>query len=92
MADIPGGQGHVVPMHRTQSIDYIMMMSGQIVCELDCGVEKLLETGDLVVQKGTNHRWVNWTEQNCRVLFVMVAADKIVLGEGRVLEETVIKK
>lgn len=79
-----------VPMHRTLSIDYAVVLSGEIICELDSGEEKAIGAGEFVIQQGTNHRWHNRRQEPCRILFVMVSAEKIVLGDGSVLDETVI--
>ncbi|KAJ6545529.1 hypothetical protein B0H19DRAFT_955645 [Mycena capillaripes] len=80
------------PMHRTQSIDYAVVISGEIVLALDSGEEKTVKTGDFIVQRGTNHAWHNRTEAPCRIVFVMVGTEKIVLNDGKVLEETVFAK
>lgn len=47
--------------HRTATIDYIMIVSGEITLELDEGETKL-HAGDLVVQRNTNHAWFNYGE------------------------------
>ena len=44
-------------MHRTDSTDFGIVISGNVVVELDDGVEVLLSPGDVVVQNGTRHRW-----------------------------------
>ncbi len=44
-------------MHRTDSTDFGVILSGNVVLELDDGVEVLLSPGDVVVQNGTRHRW-----------------------------------
>lgn len=80
------------PMHRTLSLDYGVVLSGEIVCRLDGGEEKTFKAGDFLVQRGVNHEWHNRTDIPCRVMFVMVAASKIVLGDGTELEETVFGK
>jgi len=76
-------------MHRTQSQDYAVVLSGEIVCRLDGGEEKTIKAGEFFVQRGANHEWINKTTEPCRVMFVMVAAEKIVLANGTELEETV---
>ena len=52
--------GAVSPMHRTQSVDYGIVLSGEVVLVLD-DTETVLRAGDVVVQRGTNHRWENRT-------------------------------
>jgi quercetin dioxygenase-like cupin family protein len=44
-------------MHRTDSTDFGIVLSGNVAVELDDGVEVLLSPGDVVVQNGTRHRW-----------------------------------
>jgi quercetin dioxygenase-like cupin family protein len=44
-------------MHRTDSTDFGVVLSGNLICELDDGAEVLLSPGDVVVQNGTRHRW-----------------------------------
>jgi quercetin dioxygenase-like cupin family protein len=88
--DIP--PGFAVPMHRTVSLDYIAVISGEIVLRLDGGDEKTVKAGEFIVQKGVNHQWINRANEHCRVMVVMVGSEKVVLEDGTVLEETVIKK
>lgn len=91
VTDIP--PSYSAPMHRTQSLDYAVVLSGEIVCVLDGGEEKTIAQGEFIVQRGTNHQWVNRSAtETARILFVMVGAEKVVLGDGRELEETVFKK
>jgi quercetin dioxygenase-like cupin family protein len=60
---LPGLLGHMEPdnpgMHTTRSVDVDIVLSGELVLELDDGAETLLRTGDIVVQNGTRHRWHN---------------------------------
>lgn len=79
-------------MHRTVSLDYAAVISGEIVLRLDSGEEKTVKAGEFIVQRGVNHEWINRGKQVCRIMFVMVGAQKVVLGDGSVLEETVFKK
>ena len=78
-----------VPMHRTQSLDYCVVMSGEIVLALDGGQEKTVKAGEFIIQGGANHQWINRTDEPCRIAFVMVGAHNIQLQDGTVLEETV---
>jgi mannose-6-phosphate isomerase-like protein (cupin superfamily) len=57
-------------MHRTESIDYGIVLSGEIVLLLDDG-EVHLKTGDVVVQRGTIHAWTNRTNEICRMAFIL---------------------
>ena len=60
-------------MHRTKTIDYALIMSGEIDMLLDDS-EIHLKAGDVVIQRATNHAWVNRGNQSCQVAFVMVDA------------------
>ncbi len=69
--------------HRTESIDYAIVMSGEIDMEID-GVEVHLRQGDVLVQRGTIHNWINRGSKPCVIAFVLVAA-KPVEKAGQVL-------
>jgi len=58
-------------MHRTETIDYAVILSGEIYCVLD-DTEVLLKTGDFLVQCGTNHAWSNRSNAPCDILFVLI--------------------
>jgi mannose-6-phosphate isomerase-like protein (cupin superfamily) len=60
-------------MHRTRSVDYAVVMEGEIDMILDEG-EVHLAAGDVLVQQGTNHAWVNRGERACRIAFVLIDA------------------
>ncbi|SMY09344.1 cupin domain-containing protein [Flavimaricola marinus] len=60
-------------MHRTESVDYGVVIAGEIVLVLDED-EVLLRPGDVVVQRGTIHAWANRSNQVCRMLFVLTDA------------------
>lgn len=79
-------------MHRTKSLDYCVILSGEIVVRLDGGEEKTVRAGEIIVQQGVNHQWLNRTEETCRLLCVMLGAREITMRDGTVLEETVFKK
>jgi quercetin dioxygenase-like cupin family protein len=70
--------------HRTDSIDYIVVMSGEIDMELD-GSSVHLKAGDVMVQRGTIHNWVNKGTQPCMLAVVLVDAKSVEAG-GKVLE------
>jgi quercetin dioxygenase-like cupin family protein len=63
--------GAVSPMHRTQSVDYGIVLSGEVVLVLD-DTETVLRAGDVVVQRGTSHRWENRTPDTARMAFILV--------------------
>ncbi len=58
-------------MHRTESVDYGVVIEGELTLVLDDS-EVLLKPGSVVVQRGTNHAWANRSGQPCRMLFVLV--------------------
>ena len=58
-------------MHRTESIDYGVVIEGEMTLVLD-DAEVLLEPGSVVVQRGTNHAWANRSGKPCRMLFILV--------------------
>lgn len=61
-------------MHRTETIDFEVILSGQIVLELDDGAERVLNPGDTVVQNGTRHRWrVDGNEPAVMAVFMVGA-------------------
>ena len=63
-------------MHRTRSIDYIVVMEGEIDMLLDKG-EVHLKAGDVLVQRGTNHAWVNRGKKTCRIAAILLDAKDV---------------
>ena len=70
-------------VHRTDSIDYAVVMSGEIDMELDDSVVHL-KAGDVLVQRGTIHNWVNRGTESCIIAFVLIDAKPVEAG-GKVL-------
>jgi len=60
-------------MHRTESIDYGIVIEGEMVLVLDQG-EAVLRPGSVVIQRGTNHAWANRSGKMCRMLFILIDA------------------
>ncbi|OYW46115.1 MAG: cupin [Sphingomonadales bacterium 32-68-7] len=58
-------------MHRTETIDYGIVLEGEVVLIMDEG-ETTVKAGDIVVQRGTNHGWANRSDRNCRIAFVLI--------------------
>jgi quercetin dioxygenase-like cupin family protein len=79
--------GHRSPMHRTQTLDYGVVLEGAINLELDDGAVKSVQAGDIVVQRGTIHAWENVTDKPCRIAFILIAAEPLTVGTTR-LEPT----
>ena len=72
-------------VHRTDTIDYIVVMSGEIDMELETGEEVHLRAGDVMVQRGTVHNWINRGSVPCVMAIVLVHAKSVQAG-GRSLE------
>jgi mannose-6-phosphate isomerase-like protein (cupin superfamily) len=77
------GPGVAPRNHRTDSIDYAVVISGEIDMELD-DTTVHLKAGDVLVQRGTIHNWVNKGRVPCVIAFVLVAAKPVTAG-GKVL-------
>ena len=69
--------------HRTDSIDYAVVMSGEVDMELD-DTTIHLKAGDVLVQRGTTHNWINRGTEPCVIAFVLIAAKPVAAG-GKVL-------
>jgi quercetin dioxygenase-like cupin family protein len=67
-------------MHRTDSVDYLIVMKGEIDMELDNGVEVHLKTGDVMVQKGTIHNWINRGTETCVIAVILIHANPVQAG------------
>jgi quercetin dioxygenase-like cupin family protein len=59
-------------MHTTATIDYGIILEGEMWLELDNGESRLVKAGDIVVQNGTRHAWRNKSDRVVRALFVMI--------------------
>jgi quercetin dioxygenase-like cupin family protein len=69
---LPGGAS---PMHRSNSIDYGIILSGRVELEVDDGAKTRLGPGDIVVQRGTVHLWRNPSAtETCRIAFILIEA------------------
>jgi quercetin dioxygenase-like cupin family protein len=75
------------PMHRTNSVDYGIVLTGELDMELDGGEVVHLKAGDVVVQRGTNHAWINNSAAPARMAWVLIDAYPVKIG-SRVLEPT----
>jgi quercetin dioxygenase-like cupin family protein len=73
----PGNHPH---MHRTETIDYVIVIEGEIEMDMDDSTVKL-KAGDILIQRGTNHAWANRGDKRARVAFVLV--DGAPLGIGK---------
>jgi len=79
--------GHRSPMHRTQTLDYGVVLEGEIRLELDDGAARTVRAGEVVVQRGTIHAWENVSANSCRIAFILIAAKPLAAG-GDMLEPT----
>lgn len=61
-------------MHQTQTLDYIIILSGELYLIMEEG-ETLLKAGDIVIQRGTNHAWSNRSDEACIQLAVLIDAE-----------------
>jgi quercetin dioxygenase-like cupin family protein len=77
------GPGVAPRNHRTDSIDYAVVLSGEIDMELTDSVVQL-KAGDVLVQRGTIHNWINRGTQPCVIAFVLIDAKPVEAG-GKVL-------
>lgn len=94
---IPGGAvcrlvdmqpGALSPMHRTVSLDFGVVLEGEVELVLDSGEAKTLRRGDVAVQRGTNHAWRNVTPDGkwARMIYVLIEAEPLVVA-GQPLDE-----
>ena len=79
-ANLPGLLSHVEldnpGMHTTDTIDFEVVLSGEVVLELDDGAETVLHPGDTVVQNGTRHRWLNRGVQPAVLAVFLIGAHR----------------
>lgn len=68
-------------MHTTDSIDFGIVIDGEVHLELDCGKERKLTQGDCVVQNGTRHAWRNRSSKPTTMAFVLLGAQRVSSGE-----------
>jgi mannose-6-phosphate isomerase-like protein (cupin superfamily) len=77
---MPGAMAAMDPsepgMHTTDSIDYVLVVSGEVTLELDDGERTVLQAGQVVVQNGTRHAWHNHGSEPCTIVGVAVGADR----------------
>lgn len=79
--------GATSPMHRTVSLDYGVVLEGQVELVLDSGAVRLMNRGDTAVQRGTNHAWRNTSKTEwARMLYVLQEAAPISIN-GKPLDE-----
>jgi quercetin dioxygenase-like cupin family protein len=78
--DFPPGNTGV--MHRTESLDYVIVLEGEIDMDIDDETVRM-KAGDVLVQRGTNHAWCNRSDAAARVAFILVDAQPLGIGNPR---------
>ncbi|KAK7537702.1 cupin domain protein [Phyllosticta citricarpa] len=79
MVDMPPGV--TSPMHRTVSLDYGVVLEGEVELILDSGEKRLMKRGDVSIQRGTNHAWKNMSGEHwARMLYVLLPVKPIEIG------------
>ncbi len=63
-------------MHTTDTVDFDVVVFGEVILELDDGAEVLLKAGDCVIQNGTRHRWHNRSSSNCLIAVTLLGAER----------------
>jgi quercetin dioxygenase-like cupin family protein len=94
---IPGGTvlryvdmmpGALSPMHRTVSLDYGVVLEGEVELVLDSGEVRLLKRGHVAIQRGTNHAWRNASKTEwARMLYVLQEAKPLEIGGKKLAED-----
>lgn len=81
--------GNKPVMHQTVSLDYGIVLEGEVEMILDSGEKKLLKRGDVAIQRGTMHAWKNPSQTEwARLLFVLQASENVVIN-GKALKEDI---
>lgn len=73
---------NVPRMHRTETIDYIIVLEGEIEMELDNKEVVTIRQGDVMIQRGTYHAWRNVSDRPCRMAFVLIDAKPLGIGHA----------
>ncbi|KAI0460573.1 cupin domain protein [Xylaria acuta] len=76
----PGGES---PLHRTVSLDFVVVLEGEVQLTLGSGETRKLKPGDTIIQRGTTHKWTNMSKDKwSRMIGVMAASQPIALNDG----------
>jgi mannose-6-phosphate isomerase-like protein (cupin superfamily) len=81
--DYPAGNSGT--MHRTETLDYVIVLSGEIDMVMDDSTVHLA-AGDVMIQRGTNHAWFNRGTEDARLAFVLVDGEPLAIGHPRLHE------
>jgi len=74
-------------MHRTLSLDYCVVLSGEITLAVDGGQEVVVKAGEIILQRGAMHLWRNDGTVPCRILVVMLGSEKVKTENGQEFDE-----
>jgi len=85
LVDMPPGA--TSPMHRTVSLDYGVVLEGSVELILDDGESRVMERGDMSVQRGTIHAWKNMSKKNWARMLYILQESKPIQVEGKRLGE-----
>ena len=69
----PGCPAH---MHKTETLDYVIMLEGESDMLLDDGAEVHMNEGDVMVQRATYHGWANRSSKPCKIVFILIDAKR----------------
>ena len=83
--DFPPGNTAVT--HRTETLDYVIVLEGEIEMDMDDSTVKL-KAGDVLVQRGTNHTWMNRSQERARIAVVLVDAKPLGIGNALARDTT----
>jgi quercetin dioxygenase-like cupin family protein len=73
------GVGVAPRVHRTDSLDYILVLSGEIYMQIE-GKETLLKAGDVLVQRGNIHNWINRGPEKCILAAILIDAEPVTIN------------
>lgn len=83
--DFPPGNTAVT--HRTETLDYVIVLEGEIEMDMDDSTVKL-KAGDVLIQRGTNHTWMNRSQARARIAVVLVDAKPLGIGNALARDTT----
>ena len=87
-AELIPGESEQPNMHRTETQDVAVVLSGELDMVLDSGaVVERMRAGDMIVQRGTMHSWVARGDEPVRVLFVLMDAEQVKVGDQALVED-----
>jgi quercetin dioxygenase-like cupin family protein len=83
IAEMSPGETSTQHLHRTETLDYAVVLSGECAMIMDGGEVVNLHEGDVVVQRGTSHGWIATGDRPARMLFVLIDALPVQVGDRR---------